>query len=231
MIPVIALVIQPETIQTNETLKATYDFLLAFGINTPSRFLIALCVVMIGAFLFKGHSGFGQPVPNQIFLFRRASLVRPNVDLSFFPVSRADAGTDSGRILAEINGWPLQFANTFMVGGLMMVNEISVISIIAIGLLFYNPVVFLSIAILIGLGALIIRRATKNRLLAYSDIRRHIEPHTNTLINNAVRGLLKSSRSEHSDAVREAYLKDRWTIFRLTSNTALRSQPHTGETL
>jgi len=130
-------------------------------------------------------------------------------------------GTDSGRILSEINGWPLQFANFFMVGGLMMLNEICVITLIATGLLVYNPVVFLSIAGLIGLGALVIRRATKKRLLAYSDIRRQIEPHTNTLITNAVRGFLEVITFRASDAVREAYLKDRWTIFRLASNTSV----------
>ena len=45
----------------------------------------------------------------------------------------------------------------------MVVNEISVISLIALGLLIYNPVV-LSIALLIGSGALLIRRVTKKRL-------------------------------------------------------------------
>ena len=130
-------------------------------------------------------------------------------------------GTDSGRILSEINSWPLQFANAFMVGGLMIVNEISVISLIAIGLLIYNPVVFLSIALLIGLGALLIQQVTKNRLLTYSDIRRQIEPRTNTLITNAVRGFLEVITFRASDAVREAYLKNRWTIFRLASNTSV----------
>ena len=116
---------------------------------------------------------------------------------------------------------PFQFANAFMVGGLMIVNEISVISLIALGLLIYNPVVFLSIALLIGSGALLIRRVTKNRLLTYSDIRRQIEPRTNTLITNAVRGFLEVITFRASDAVREAYLKDRWTIFRLASNTSV----------
>ena len=49
VIPVIGLVVQPETIQTSPTLKGAFDVLAPLGINTPSRFLIALCGLMIGA--------------------------------------------------------------------------------------------------------------------------------------------------------------------------------------
>ena len=222
VVPVIGLVVQPETIQTNPTLKSAFDFVAPLGINTPSRFLIALCGLMIGAFLFKAVFGLLVNLFQTRFSYKVAHRLSGQMWSHHFSQSlERMRGTDSGRILAEINVWPIQFANAFMVGGLSMVNEVSVISLIAIGLLVYNPVVFLSIALLIGSGALLIRQATKKRLLAYSDIRRQIEPHTNTLITNAVRGFLEVITFRASDAVREAYLKDRWTIFRLASNTSV----------
>ncbi len=222
VVPVIGLVVRPETIQTNHTLRVAYDAVVPLGIDTPSQFLIALCVLMIGAFLFKALFGLAVNLFQTRFSFSVAHRLSGQMWTYHFSQSlERMRGTDSGRILSEINVWPLQFANFFMVGGLMMLNEISVITLIAIGLMVYNPVVFLSIAILIGLGALVIRRATKKRLLAYSDIRRQIEPHTNTLITNAVRGFLEVITFRASDAVREAYLKDRWTIFRLASNTSV----------
>ncbi len=222
VVPVIGLVVQPETIQTNPTLNSAFDTVSPLGINTPSRFLIALCGLMIGAFLFKALFGLAVNLFQTRFSFSVAHRLSGQMWSYHFSQSlERMRGTDSGRILSEINGWPLQFANAFMVGGLLIVNEISVISLIAVGLLIYNPVVFVSIGVLIGLGALIIRRATKKRLLAYSEIRRQIEPHTNTLINNAVRGFLEVITFRASDAVREAYLKDRWTIFRLASNTGV----------
>ncbi len=222
VVPVIGLVVQPETIQTNPTLKSVFDLVAPLGINTPSSFLIALCGLMIGAFLFKALFGLAVNLFQTRFSFSVAHRLSGQMWSYHFSQSlERMRGTDSGRILVEINGWPLQFANAFMVGGLMIVNEISVISVIAMGLLIYNPVVFVSIAVLIGFGALIIRRATKRRLLAYSDIRRQIEPHTNTLITNAVRGFLEVITFRASDAVREAYLKDRWTIFRLASHTSV----------
>ena len=222
VVPVIGLVVQPETIQTNPTLKSAFDAVAPLGINTPSRFLIALCGLMIGAFLFKALFGLAVNLFQTRFSFSVAHRLSGQMWSYHFSQSlERMRGTDSGRILAEINVWPLQFANYFMVGGHLIVNEISVISLIAIGLLVYNPVVFLSIALLIGSGALLIRRVTKNRLLAYGNIRRQIEPRTNTLITNAVRGFLEVITFRASDAVREAYLKDRWTLFRLASNTSV----------
>ena len=222
VVPVIGLVVQPETIQTNPTLKSAFDVVAPLGINTSSLFLIALCGIMIGAFLFKAVFGLAVNLFQTRFSYKVAHRLSGQMWSYHFSQSlERMRSTDSGRILSEINVWPIQFANAFMVGGLLMVNEISVISLIAIGLLIYNPVVFLSIAILIGLGALLIRRVTKKRLLAYSDIRRQIEPRTNTLITNAVRGFLEVITFRASDAVREAYLKDRWTIFRLESNTSV----------
>lgn len=129
--------------------------------------------------------------------------------------------SNSGRILAEINGWPLSFAGTFMIGGLMILNEVTVITLIASGLLAYNPIVFMSIALLLLTGAFIIRTATKRRLAAYSAIRQKLEPHTNTLITNAVRGFLEVITFRAAGAVRDAYLKDRATIFRVQSNTTV----------
>ena len=120
---------------------------------------------MIGAFLFKAIFGLAVNLFQTRFSFSVAHRLSGQMWSYHFSQSlERMRGTDSGRILSEVNGWPLLFAKAFMVGGLMMANEISVISLIAIGLLVYNPVVFLSIAVLMGFGALIIRRATKKRL-------------------------------------------------------------------
>ena len=222
VVPVIGLVVQPETIQSNTALKFAFDFVAPLGINTPSRFLIALCLLMIAAFLFKALFGLGVNLFQTRFSFAVAHRLSGEMWTYHFSKSlERMRGTDSGRILSEINGWPLQFANTFMIGGLMILTEISVIALLALALLFYNTVVFLSIATLLTVGALLIRSVTKRRLVAYSEARRRIEPRTNTLITNAVRGFLEVITFRASDAVRGAYLKDRWAIFRIQSNTSV----------
>ena len=222
IVPVIGLVIQPETIQTSATLRTLYEAVEPFGINTPSRFLIALCFVLIGAFLFKALFGLAVNLYQTRFSFTVAHRLSGQMWSHHFSQSlERMRGTDSGRVLAEINTWPVNFATFFMVGGLMILTEVSVISLIATGLLFYNSVVFLSIAGLLAIGAFIIRKVTKRRLGVYSATRQKVEPRTNTLITNAVRGFLEVITFRASDAVRNAYLKDRWTILRIVSNTSV----------
>ena len=67
IIPVIGLVVQPETIQTNTYLNRAFEITSSIGIDTPERFLILLCAIMIGAFLFKALFGLA------VNLFRLAS--------------------------------------------------------------------------------------------------------------------------------------------------------------
>ena len=57
IIPVIGLVVQPETIQTNTYLSRAFEITSSIGIDKPERFLILLCAIMIGAFLFKALFG------------------------------------------------------------------------------------------------------------------------------------------------------------------------------
>ena len=222
VVPVIGLVVRPETIQTNDYLRMAYQSVAVIGINTPSRFLIALCVLMIGAFLFKAIFGLWVKLFQTRFSYSVAHRLSGEMWSYHFAKSlERMRSTNSGRILSEINGWPLAFANVFMVGGLMILTEVGIIMLIAGGLLLYNPVVFLSIAGLISTGAIIIRVATKRRLAIYSEIRKVIEPHTNTLITNAVRGFLEVITFRASDTVRNTYLRERRSIFRILSNTTV----------
>ena len=136
---------------------------------------------MIGAFLFKAIFSIAINLLQARFSYDVAHRLSGQMWTYHFTKSlERMRGADSGRVLSEINGWPLQFANSFMIGGLMILTEISVIGFIAFGLLIYNPTVVISISILLGFGALLIRKATKHRLETYSNIRKRIEPLTNT---------------------------------------------------
>lgn len=220
VVPIIGLVIQPESIHTNSTLNAAFQSASTLGIDTTASFLIVLCVLMIGAFLFKAVFSIAINLLQARFSYDVAHRLSGQMWTYHFSKSLEKMrGSDSGRVLSEINGWPLQFANSFMIGGLMILTEISVIGFIAFGLLIYNPIVVISISILLGFGALLIRNATKHRLESYSNIRKRIEPLTNTLINNAVRGILEIITFQASDAVRDLYLRERRIVFRVSSNT------------
>ena len=106
-----------------------------------------------------------------------------------------------------------------MVGSLMILNESLVISIIVFILLFYNWVVFLSIACILILGALVIRKTTWGRLTLYSRTRKDVEPRTNTLVTNAISGYLEIITFRASSAIQTVYLKGRKQLFRTLGNS------------
>lgn len=222
IIPVIGLVVQPDSITKNKILHSMYGLLGPFGVNTPHRFLIALCVLMIVAFLFKALFGLAVNLFQARFSYSVAHRLSGQMWHHHFNHSLEGMnGKDSGQILSEINTWPIVFAQFFMIGGLLIMTECSVMAFIAIGLLLYNPIVFLSIAALLITGAIFIRMVTKKRLSAYNNIREQLEPESTTLITNVIRGFLEVITFQASDSLRSAYLQDRWTIFRMASNSSV----------
>ena len=83
--------------------------------------------------------------------------------------------TESGRVLSEINGWPLSMANTFVVGNLRFINELMVITAIAILGDCVRTHRTSERRCFAHLGAVIIRKGTKNRLESYSEIQKSLD--------------------------------------------------------
>lgn len=225
VIPVIGLALQPESIETNQFLKHAFRHAQSLGVQSPSGFLVLLCLGMILAFLFKAGFGLGTTLIQTRYSAKISHRLSGAMWNHHFKKSLEQMrSSNSGQILSEINSWPQGFSFAFIRGGLFIISEVSIIVLICIGLLVYNPIVFLCIATLLALGYVLIQLATKKRLHQYSDIRHKIEPRTNTLISNAVRGFLEILAFRASDATRDLFLRERWAILRLQSNTSVLNQ-------
>ena len=225
IIPVISLVVRPEAIAEHPYLRQCFEFTNPLGIDTPARFLMLLCVLLVVAFVFKALFGLVVNLFQTRFAFSVAHRLTSDVWTFHFSQSlERMRSSDSGRLLAEINLWPIQFAQVFMVGGLLILGELAIILVISIGLLWYNPLVFISVGALMMIGTVVIRMGTRNRLANYSQIRKELEPRSNTLVTNSIRGFLEVLTFRASDAVRDAYLEDRLSIFRVQSNTTVLNQ-------
>ena len=165
MVPVIGLVINPELIHENEYLARAFEWTSQVGIDTERRFLMFASIALIAAFLFKALVNLGLNLIQTRYSFAIGHRISGLMWQYHFSQSlERMRSTESGRVLAEINGWPLNLANTFVVGNLRFINELMVIAAIAIGLVVYEPIVLLSVAVLLTIGAIIIRKGTKNRL-------------------------------------------------------------------
>ena len=219
VIPVIGLVINPELMESHAFLGEVYDVAFQWGIVSQKRFLIALCLFLIGAFLFKTVFGLWVNQVQTRFGFRVAHRLSGDLWMHHFTDSLEHMRSkSSGRILEEINGWPILFARVFITGGQLYFNELVVMALLAVGLTAYNPLVFLGVASIIGTGALLIRWLTKRRLQRNSTTIRTLAPQATSLVSNAVRGFLELVTFRAVRSMQANYLSKTRRLYAVHSN-------------
>jgi len=222
LVPVISLVIDPTLIQSNEYLKTLQEFLGLFGISDSSEFLTCLCILLVSAFLFKAVFGLLIQYLQARFSFKVAHRLSGLMWSHHFSKSLEQLKASStGHILTEINIWPLIFAKVFMLGGLMIITEAVITAVIIGGLLYYNPFVFATIGSVLLAGTLVVQRLTSRILTKYSEIRGKLEPKTNELISDAIRGFVEILTFRASETIRGSYLKDLKEVYQIQGNTAV----------
>jgi len=222
VVPVIGLAIQPEAIHRYEFLDSFYGWTLQMGVETESDFLILLSILLVVVFAFKAAIGLALTLFQTRFSFSVAHRLSGIMWSYHFSQNLENLrGSNSGRILAEINVWPAGFANAFMVGSLRLITEVFVIAVICIGLLVYEPIVLVSVAILMASGTLFIRKLTNQRLKAYGRIQQDHGPQTNAMVTNAIRGFLEVITFRAEEPVRKAYLGTAKLLYRVSSNASV----------
>lgn len=222
VVPVIGLVIQPDLIHDNVYLSRAFEWTSQVGIDTEPKFLMFASIALVAAFLFKAIFNLGLNLIQTRFSLGIGHRISGLMWQYHFSQSLEKMrSAKSGRVLAEINGWPINLANNFIVGSMRLINEVVVVMIIGIGLIAYKPVVLVSVGALLGIGAVLIQKFTKDRLQSYSEIQKVVGPQTTTLINNAVRGFLEVMSFKASDAIRAGYLQKTAILFRISSNSQI----------
>ena len=224
VVPVIGLAIQPETIQRYEPLRQSFELTKPWGVESQSQFLIVLSVALVGVFVFKALVTLWLTLFQTRYSYGVAHRLSGELWSYHFSQSlERMRSQETGQILSEIKGWPAGFANRFLVSSLRFVSEIIVISSICLGLLWYAPSVFLTVAALLFLGMVIIRKLTNQRLQAYGNVQRKLGPRSTSLINNAIRGFLEVITFRAVNGVRKEYLNSTRILFRIGSNSSVLS--------
>ena len=219
VIPVIGLVINPQLMESHAFLGKVYTLALQLGIENQTQFLMALCLLLIGAFLFKTVFGLWVNHVQTRFGFRIAHRLSGNMWLHHFSHSLEHMRSkSSGKVLEEINSWPIFFARNFITGGQLYFNEIIVMVLLAIGLTAYSPVISLGVASIIGTGGMIIRWVTKRRLQRQSAAIRRLSPLTTSLVSNAVRGFLELITFHAVRSMQVNYLRKTKQLYAVHSN-------------
>ena len=222
VVPVIGLVIDPGLIQENDYLARAFEITSSIGIDTERKFLMFASIGLVAAFFSKALLNLGLNLIQTRFSYAIGHRISGLMWKYHFSQSlERMRSTESGKVLAEIDAYPLRLADIFIVGNMRLLNELFVILLIAVGLFAYNPIVLFSVSGLVTIGAIIIRKFTKRRLEMYSDIRRALEPQTGTLINGAVRGFLDVMSFRASNAIRSDYLRKTKIIYRIAGNSQI----------
>ena len=218
VIPVIGMVVEPELLASNPMMAGLYDLAYGWGVVSEKRFLALLCGLLVAAFAFKTVFGIWMNHVQSRFGFRLAHRLSGALWMHHFSDSlERMRSKESGRILTEINSWPVLFARVFVTGGQLFFNEVVVMVLLAVGLTAYDPFVFLGVGGIVGAGALVIRMVTRSRLRQNSAAIHHLAPTSSSIVQNAVRGFLELITFRAVRSVQQAYLGRTQELYRVHS--------------
>ena len=222
VVPVLGLAVKPELIQEYPFLIALFEYTRAFGIVDEKQFVILLSILLVLVFALKILVSLVVSLFQARFSYAVTHRLSGVMWVYHFSQSLEKLrGEDSGRILSEINNWPGGFAGSYMVGVFSLVTEFIVVGAICIGLLAYAPVVFLSVGCLIALGAVVIQKVTSDKMRVYGEIARVSGPRSNSLVTNAVRGVLEVLSFGAVEQVRAEYLGTTKLLYRISGNRSV----------
>jgi len=225
VVPVIGIVIRPDTIQENEWVASAYKASQFFGVNDANQFVIVLCCLLVVMFIGKALLNILINLFQARFSFKVGLRLCSMMWAYYFGSSLDELRRrETGLILTEVNAYPTQFATTFLIGNIKLAADLIIMAIIIGGMLAYSPEVVLAIATLTLICSIGIRALTKKRLAAYSEITRVREPRSHSQINNAVKGFIEIFTFNAMDFVKQDYLFNNKMLYRIHANTGVLNQ-------
>ena len=225
VIPVIGIVIRPETIQDNEWVARAFETSQAMGIEDANGFVILLCILLIVMFISKAILNVLINLFQSRFSFKVGLRLCSMMWSYYFGSSLEELRRrETGLILTEVNAYPTQFSSTFLIGNVRLASDVIMMAIIISGLLIYDPVIVLSTGALTILCSLGVRALTKKKLAIYSEMSRIRRPRSNSQINNAVKGFIEIFTFDAMDFVKQDYLENNRMLYRIAANTGVLNQ-------
>ena len=225
VIPVIGIVIRPETIEDNKWVAMAYEWCQTCGIEDANQFVILLCCLLVVMFVGKAILNILINLFQARFSFKVGLRLCAMMWSYYFGSSLDELRRrETGLILAEVNSYPTQFASTFLIGNIKLASDFIMMGIIISGMLAYSPVVVISIGALTIVCSLGIRVLTQGRLKAYSEMSRTRAPKSNSQINNAVKGFIEIFTFNAMEFVKQDYLSNNRMLYRISANTGVLKQ-------
>ena len=190
VIPLVALLLNPELIQSNKFLKSFYDIT---GLSNSTDFFVMITCVVIVLFIVKNITSYLIYRYQSKYAFDiSAGLSRNMLDhfytLSFLSITN----TDTSIVLNRIVNVPASFVTNILLSLLTIFSEGLIVILISAGLLIYNFNIFILLLLVLGPGAFIFYLIRKKKLSALNYSLKSKLPKVLKLATEAIKGFVES---------------------------------------
>jgi ATP-binding cassette, subfamily B, bacterial PglK len=191
VIPLVALLLNPELIQSNKLLKSFYDIT---GLSNSTDFFILITCVVIVLFIVKNIISYLIYRYQSRYAFGvSAGLSRNTLDhfytLPFLSITNADTSIYLNRIVNV----PASFVTNILLSLLTIFSEGLIVILISAGLLIYNFDIFILLLVVLGPGAFIYYLIRKKKLSALNYSLKSKLPKVLKLATEAIKGFVEST--------------------------------------
>jgi len=162
ILPLVALLLNPELIQSNKLLKSFYDII---GFNNSTDFFILITSIVIVLFIIKNIISYSIYHYQSKYAFGvSADLSRNMLDHFYTLPYLTITHTDTSIYLNRIVNIPASFVTNILLSLLTIFSEGLIVILISSGLLIYNFNIFILLLLVLGPGAFIYYLIRKKKL-------------------------------------------------------------------
>lgn len=190
VLPLIALLLNPELIHSNNLLKSIYDFT---GISNSTDFFILVTASVIFLFIIKNIISYLIFRYQSKYAFGVSSVLAKKMLDHFYSLSYLDIKyADTSTYLNRIVNIPPSFVTNILLSLLTIFSEGLIVVLISAGLLIYNFKIFLLLLLILGPGAFVYYLIRKKKLSVLNYSLKIKLPNVLKLATEAIKGFVES---------------------------------------
>jgi len=208
VMPIIAILADPNLLHQNRYLKMVYDFINPASLNS---FMIMLCIILIILYLFKNaFLAFQNYAQNRFIMNKGAKLANRLFSNYIHAPYKYHLSHNSGHLMGKIS-LADALSSSVLVPFMILLSEILVVIFIFATLLFLSPVVTITLAVATILIAALIYYPFKSINMRLGKIQQNESVEMNKYALQGLKAIKESKIRNSEDFFVAEYSKHRWT--------------------
>lgn len=191
VLPLVALLLNPELIQSNKLIKSFYEIT---GLNSSTDFFILITCTVIVLFIIKNIISYSIYHYQSKYAFSvSAELSRKMLNHFYSLPFLRITNTDTSIYLNRIVNVPASFVTNILLSLLTIFSEGLIVILISTGLLIYNFNIFILLLLVLGPEAFIYYLIRKSKLSVLNYSLKSKLPKVLKLATEAIKGFIEST--------------------------------------